>query len=485
MADQTRVQVLDGCSAMACLVRTEGVTPDTLRSDLSVRPRKPMVRRRVKAVLEHRVVRGAAVVVGGTAGAQFVTLLASPLLTRLFVPDEFGAFSAFAAAAAILAGLGALRLELAVPLARDEGEALHVARLGLLAVLAISSVVLVVSLLLPSRIHDWTGVEPSLQLVLPIYTLGFGTAAILGQLAIRRQQYRLTAQRKMVQSISTVAAQVSSGLAKMGELGLSLGYALGQVIASISLIRPTGIAGGPRSSRVDLLSVARTYRRFPLVLTPSGLLNALGTHAPVLLVVGVFGVTVGGWLGLTQRILAAPVGLVGTSLAQVYIGEMASIHRSGGSRGPEMFRRASRLLWGCALVLAVTVALLSPTLFPILFGDQWVESGHYAQALSVGIAGQLAAAPLSQTLIISGHLGWQVTWDGLRLVVLSAAVVGPGALGWNAADMVWCLGAAQAGVYVLLWLMCRSAAKDIGVVSRHAQGSTSHPFEHHEKTPER
>lgn len=429
---------------------------------------------RVKALLEHRVVRGALLVVGGTAAAQVVTVLASPVLTRLFSPQEFGSFSAFVAIAAILAGLGALRLELAVPLARSENEAVHVARLGLLAVAAIAVVVLTVCLLFPGQIHHLTGVSRQLQLVLPVYSLGFGGAAVLGQLAIRRQQYRLTAQRKLVQSVSTVVTQVASGLARMGSLGLSVGYALGQVIACVSLVRPTGIARGAKSSRRELREVARRYRRFPLVLTPSGLLNALGTHAPVLLVVSLFGVTVGGWFGLTQRILAGPVGLLGTSLAQVYIGEISSVHRNGGMRGPELFRRVSRALWSAALTLAVVVALLSPNLFPIIFGEQWAASGHYAQALSVGIAGQLAAAPLSQTLIISGHLGWQVIWDGLRLGALSAAVFVPHMLGWTDLQMVWCLGATQAGVYVLLWLMCWSAARDIGASVRHRQAGERH-----------
>ena len=434
-----------------------------------------MVSSRVKALLEHRVIRGVLLVVGGTAGAQVVTVLASPLLTRLFSPQDFGAFTAFAAAAAILAGLGALRLERAVPLAHSEEEAVHVARLGLLAVAAIAVVVLTVCVLIPGHIHQLTGVSPRLQLVLPIYSLGFGGAAVLGQLAIRRQQYRLTAQRKMVQSISTVVAQVASGLARLGALGLSVGYALGQVIACVSLVRPTGIAGGAKSSRRDLREVARRYRRFPLVLTPSGLLNALGTHAPVLLVIALFGATVGGWFGLTQRILAAPVGLVGTSLAQVYIGEISSVHRKGGSRGPELFRRVSRVLWGSALLLAAAVALLSPSLFPVIFGEQWAVSGHYAQALSIGIAGQLAAAPLSQTLIVSGHLGWQVIWDGMRLSVLSAAVGVPHLLGWTDLQMVWCLGAAQAVVYVFLWLMCWSAARDIGAQGRYRIAGETHP----------
>lgn len=439
----------------------------------SVRARKLLVLSRLKVLGGRRTVRAVALVVGGTAGAQLITVLASPLLTRLFTPDDFGAFTAFAAAAAMLAGLGAMRLEYAIPLAHDEREALHVARLGLLAIAAIALVVLVLCLGAQARIHQLIGVPPQLQLLLPVYTLGFGGAAVLGQVAIRRQQYRITAQRKLVQSISTIVVQVTAGFARMGAFGLSLGYALGQVIAFVSLIRVTDILRG-RTTRGDLRRVAREYKKFPLVLMPSGLLNSMGTHAPVLLVVALFGVTVGGLFGLTQRILAAPVGLIGTSLAQVYMGELAAIHRTGSARGAELFRRVSRLLWGASLSLALAVAFVAPPLFPLIFGEPWRDSGLYAQALSIGIAGQMAAAPLSQTLVISGRLGWQAIWDSTRLVTLSAAVLIPAALGASALVMVWCLGVAQACVYLLLWLLCRAAAAELVGTPAHGVSGSDH-----------
>lgn len=416
---------------------------------------------RLRSLGQRRMFRAVAVVVGGTAGAQLITVLASPLLSRLFTPSEFGAFSAFSAVAAILAGLGAMRLESAIPLAVGEDKARHVARLGLLAAMSIALVVLVLCLALPGAVHRVAGVPPHLQLLLPVYVIGFGGSAVLGQVAIRRRQYRLFAQRKIVHSGSTVTVQLLAGLGQLGSFGLALGYAVGQVVAFLSLVRVSGISRG-KSSASDLRSAARDNRRFPLLLMPSGLLNSLGTHVPTLLIIGVFGVTVGGWYGLTQRILAAPVALVGASLSQVYIGELANLHRTGASSAATLFRRTSRVLLGASLALALAVAVLAVPLFPVVFGDQWRESGYYAQALSIGIAGQLAAAPLAQTLIVADRLGWKVVWDSTRLGAMSAAVVIPGMLGASALVAVWTLGAVQVVVYAFLWFLCRSAISHFG-----------------------
>lgn len=428
---------------------------------------------RLKAFGQRRMVRAVAVVVGGTAGAQLITVLASPVLSRLFTPAEFGGFAAFSAVAAILAGMGAMRLENAVPLAAHEDRAMAVARLGLIGSAGIAMVTLAVCLVMPAAVEQVTAVPHHLQLLLPVYVLGFGGAAVLGQVAIRRRQYGLFARRKIVQTGSTVVVQTAAGVARFGAAGLAFGYAAGQIIAFLSLVRVSGIFRG-RTSMKELRAAARDYRRFPLVLMPSGLLNSMGTHAPTLLIVGLFGVTVGGLYGMTQRVLAAPVGLLGTSLSQVYIGELANLKRKRVPTAADLFRRTSRALWGASLALAVAVAVLAAPLFPVIFGEQWRSSGQFAQALSIGIAGQLAAAPLAQTLVVTERLGRKFLWDAGRLVSMSAAVIVPAALDSSALSMMWCLGAVQAGVYVVLWLLCRAAAADLVGTTAHGVSGLGH-----------
>ena len=59
----------------------------------------------------------------GTTLAQAIPIAISPILTRLYSPEEFGRFQLFASVATNLAVLGCGRYEFALPLARDEAEA--------------------------------------------------------------------------------------------------------------------------------------------------------------------------------------------------------------------------------------------------------------------------------------------------------------------------------------------------------------------------
>src|SRR5579859_6097194 len=69
----------------------------------------------------------------GAAGGQAVSLLLSPLLTRLYSPQEFGTLSVYSAIVAILVVISSLRYELALPLVRDDEDAVNLMAVCLVA----------------------------------------------------------------------------------------------------------------------------------------------------------------------------------------------------------------------------------------------------------------------------------------------------------------------------------------------------------------
>lgn len=74
-------------------------------------------------------VRSVAIVGMGGIGAQAIALLFSPILTRMFGPDEMGALSLFVALTALGGQIGTLSYHNAVPLAKSDGEMLALVKL--------------------------------------------------------------------------------------------------------------------------------------------------------------------------------------------------------------------------------------------------------------------------------------------------------------------------------------------------------------------
>ncbi len=167
-----------------------------------------------------------------------------------------------------------------------------------------------------------------------------------------------------------------------------------------------------------------------------------------------------GWFGLAQTTLALPVALVGQAVAQVYLGEMARSMRSGGTNQRAIFRRASRNLAVIAVVVLVLLVTLAPTLFPIVFGDRWENSGHYAAAMAPGLAAQVLAVPTSHTLIVFERQRMQLAWDTSRVVLMAAAIGGAAVLGVSAMGAVLAFGVTSAVCYLALWQLARIAIRD-------------------------
>jgi len=96
---------------------------------------KPIV---TKLLPKNQFARSVAVLTGGTASVQLLLVLAAPILTRLYTPEDFGLLAVFVSILGILSIIASLRYELAIPIAEDDKTALHLVVLCLLVVIAMA-----------------------------------------------------------------------------------------------------------------------------------------------------------------------------------------------------------------------------------------------------------------------------------------------------------------------------------------------------------
>ncbi len=400
--------------------------------------------------------RGFISIVGATAAGQVVALVAAPALTRLFTPTDFGLYAVLAALVTVAGTVFAFRLEAAIALPEKESAAYGLVAGGFLACVAGALVGTAGVAVAGDRLASMLGqadLMPWLWLV-PLASALMSSYLILNQLAIRQRRYQAVARRNVVHATTMVVTQVAAGVLGIKSAGLFLGLLLAHGVGAASLTRGSGLTTvaareGIRPSQVR--RVLRRYRRHVILLTPSGLLNVMGLQAPVILFAYHYGSQVAGWLGLTQRVLALPVALIGTAVAQVFLAEFAAVAKTDLHRALRLFTRASRALVLASSVLLVLVLFAAPAAFSLIFGEAWAPSGQYARALAVGLAAQMIGSPLSQTLIVLERPGMQLACDALRLAAVSAAVYGAAWSEASAASAVWILGGASAAVYALSW----------------------------------
>lgn len=397
--------------------------------------------------------RGIVAIMLGTVAGQVLAVLVSPVLSRMYTPADFGAFSVVSACAVTVGTVTALRYELAVPLPEDETDGKALVALGAFWCLVTGLILTIAAWLWRTELAAIFK-QPELRqwlVAAPIIAAVLGLFRLMNQWALRQGRFAATARRNMVQSIVTVVVQLLGGWRSAGAIGLIGGLGAGQGIGAISMFAGAGLLKSPVPDAAAVRRVAVRYRRFPALLAPSGLMNAAGVYVPLLLVSALYGPAAAGWLGFTQRILSLPITLIGQSVAQVYLSELARTRRERTERQVRLFWVATRRLAVVGVAGAVPLLAFGAPLFRLIFGDQWRTSGSMAQALAVSLAAQLVASTLSQTLIVFERNVLQLLWDSGRLIVTAGAVVLCSVAGLGLLPCIWALSIVSAIAYAANW----------------------------------
>jgi O-antigen/teichoic acid export membrane protein len=407
-------------------------------------------------VLNGRLVRSALVVLSGTAVFQIVLLASSPILSRLYDPDDFGVLSVFSSLMTLLLVVSSLRYEQAVALPSSPARAANITAVSALAVAVTTAIASGVLLALGSRLGDVSD-TPKLTDVMWIFPLalaGAATQQLLIYVAVRRGAFRSVSMNRAVQGIVMVGVQIALGVAGAGAGGLVGGFVAGLVIAAVLLVWwDRGLVSRWRTevSWSAMRSEARRYRRFPQFGVWSGLFNRGALDLPNLLFAAIYGPAVAGYFLLSQRVVAAPTQLIGQSVGHVYFNEAAVAARERRDELPSLYRRVVRRLMAVGVAPAIGLAVLGPWVFALVFGSDWREAGVYAALMAPLFLAQLAITPLTSTFAIAERQDLQFIRDLIRLVFVVAVFVAGWRFDLSARWTVAGYSAAMVAGYVLLW----------------------------------
>lgn len=387
-------------------------------------------------------VRDVGVLVAGTAVAQAIPLVASPILTRLFGPEDFGLAGVFLAISTVLTVVSTGRYELAISLPSEQGKAAGLAALAGGCCLLTSAATLVVVACAGSWLAQVAGAErlaPWL-LLLPLSILASGSAAIYQMWQNRRQRYGAMAAARVQQAVAITAGNLGAGLAQAAE-GMIPGTVLGQSLAGLGMwlggwreIRRQLVGQGAKS----LLALARDFRSHPLHLVPSHLIGAIALQAPLVIMSSGYSIATAGMYALAHRVVTLPTLMIANAIGDVYRQEVAAAYQASG-RFDDLFRKTLTRTAALAIVPAAAVFILAPQVFAVVFGPEWRVAGEYARILVVGGFFQFVLTPLDKGALVVGATRYIFWWHTVRLLMLGG--------------LLWAVLTLRIDVIIALWLL--------------------------------
>ena len=343
-----------------------------------------------KSAFAHSV----SVLVRGTASAQVLLILAAPLLTRLYTPEDFGLLAVYASLLAIIGVISSLRYELAIPLPEDDGEAATVALLCLILVV-ISTLFSALLVLLMGPVFAKALAVPTLAeyvWLLPLGVLITGFYTVSFYWALRRKLFTTIAVTKFQQAVAIVAIQLVAF--KLGAFALLIGQTAGQALGVRRLGFPaitSGLFRNIKSSRIIKLAIQ--YKKFPAYSSWGGLLNVAGTQLLPLLLAPLFGPSAAGFYFLANRTIFLPSSVLQKAFSNVLLS--SSDIKKDKDKYAALICNTHRTLIKISCPASLFIFVFSPHFFELLFGGVWVEAGVYAQWLSVMLFFQFVSSPLT------------------------------------------------------------------------------------------
>jgi O-antigen/teichoic acid export membrane protein len=378
---------------------------------------------RILRVLNSTTNRNVATLVGATALAQVIQLLATPFLTRIYSPVFFAPFQVFTSLASVLAVVATLRYEMAIVIADNEKHAriLVTMAAGIATLIALlSGLVLIVA-----DTSGWLDTGWIFLAGIPAYVFASGLQQSGNNWSIRNGTF----QRNVAARISGSLTQASAGLILGGlgflSSGLMLSMISAQFVSAGLLIRnaiesPRRWFAALRSSEGKVL--LREHNKFPRFNTPHALLDVLQDHGIVFL----FGIFFPGSLlafyGQAFRLLKAPVGFVGSAIHQVFFPDFTRRWQAGDDLRP-VVRKFYLTLFFLGLPFFGTLAWFSVPVFTWFLGAEWSGVGEVAAILMPWLFLNFIASPLSSLPIIASSQGTAVMLASLEFVLRCVGVV--------------------------------------------------------------
>ncbi len=393
-------------------------------------------------------------VLAGTTLAQAVPLLISPILTRLFTPEDFGVFFLFTALLAVLSVGATAKYELAILLPEKDEDAVNILALVCLISLIASGALLVVILLFKDAIQNLLEDNSSgtWLYILPLSLLLAGVLQGFSYWSNRKKRFAELSASKVGQSSVTGTSNLAIGYSSASGVGLIFSTVLGQLTNIAVLVR--GFMKNDRSvvacvNNKTMSEQAKRYGTFPKTMVLANIFNISAMQLPNILLLPMFGAQFLGLYALSQRVVKIPLTVMGNAYGEVFKQRAAEDAAQGKDLKPLLWRSLVSLAL-ISLPFFVVFYLFAPSLFAFIFGDEWRLSGDYAKILTPYFYLAFVTAPLTHLFYILERTSIYLLIQGLLLCSILIGLYYAQSIGSAPETIVAVLSATYAVIYLVM-----------------------------------
>ena len=355
-----------------------------------------------KLKLKSEFSRNVLTLMTGTTIAQTIPIAISPILTRIYTPEDFGVFALYMSIASMVAVVATGRYELAIMLPKKDEDAIQLVILSILIAVCISFITFLIVFILNKEITNMLG-NPKISnwlYFVPLTVLLTGIYQSLNYWNNRNKEYKNLAISRVADTSTNATVNLLGIFFKIGASGLILGSIIGKIVGIFSLQRSRNMTTPVLYRKLKMIALARKYKKFPLINSLHAFINILKNNLVTIYISIKYTSSILGFYYFVLRIMQLPSSILGGSLAQVFYKQASVIYNNKKDIQIQVKHLIGTLAL-LAIIPAIILFFYSEELFVFVFGEDWATSGKYAKAIIPYIFFHFIASPLGMVPLIT------------------------------------------------------------------------------------
>lgn len=250
----------------------------------------------------------------GTVLSQIIAILTIPVLSRIYLPEDFGQLAVVMVFSNIAGVILALRYEMALMLPKSDSLAFQIMFKSIIIAIFMTLLEAMILTLLFDHFLENYSIFFYVIILCSFFNLFFQLSTLWFN---RQRKFKTSAYFAVFKVISIFGMQFL--LSEQGN-GMIYGYMYGNMIIFFILffiylkdVKKIGI----NTSKLKLFYILKRYKKFPIYSVPASLMNSSANNIQFILIEQLFGSASAGILSMLTRLIYAPAALIGKTVNNV------------------------------------------------------------------------------------------------------------------------------------------------------------------------
>ncbi len=353
---------------------------------------------------QHEFSKSVATLATGTIISQIIPILFSPIISRIYSPQDYALVAAYSSITVILTIIATGMYDSALMIDKEDSEAINTGSFAILITFLVTIISAIFFLLYGRSVTRWIGSDDLgfWIFLAPITILFHGFYQTLNVWNNRKGRYKRMASNRIIMTLITTSATLYFGYLGFAGKGLILSLIIGQAISFILLLIQTIRNDKEMFHFISwplIWRSAKMHKHFPIYNMPQGFLDGLRESGLIWVISFFFGATALGYFSFAKNILMRPLQVIGNSVGNVFFQKASKVYHETN----DIYKISKKTVIGLFLIgfpFAIVIFLWGESIFTIIWGQTWVEAGKFSKILIFWLLLNFIASPLGFVPII-------------------------------------------------------------------------------------